>query len=115
MTTPVSFRPRRDLLQRQGADIVGVGSSGDDAVRLARELEPDCVLLDIELGPESGFDVATRLANEDQQRVVLISVHSEAEFFDLIAGAPVVGFIPKADLSVHKITEVLNRAGPRAS
>ena len=102
----------RDLLQRQGADIVGVASDGAEALRLARELQPDCVLVDVELGPESGFDLATRLATEHRQRVVLISVHSEIELIDLIATTPALGFIPKADLSVRRITEVLDGAGP---
>src|SRR6478736_3631684 len=78
----------RDLLQRQGAEVVGVASNGADAVRLASELQPDCVLVDIELGPESGFDLATQLTNEHNQRVVLISVHSETEFIELIATTP---------------------------
>jgi two-component system, NarL family, nitrate/nitrite response regulator NarL len=102
----------RALLQRQGADVVGVASDGAEAVRLARELQPDCVLVDIELGPESGVDLATRLTAEYHQRVVLISVHSETEFVDLIASTPVLGFIPKADLSVRKVTDVLDDAGP---
>jgi DNA-binding NarL/FixJ family response regulator len=97
----------RDLLQRQGADVVGVAANGAEAIRLVRELQPDCVLVDIELGPESGFDLATRLTNEYQQRVVLISVHSETEFIELIATTPALGFIPKADLSVRSINEVL--------
>jgi DNA-binding NarL/FixJ family response regulator len=100
----------RDLLQRQGAEVVGVASNGEDAVRLARELQPDGVLVDVELGPESGFDLATRLTVEYQQRVVLISVHSESEFIDLIATTPALGFIPKSDLSLGRITDVLDRA-----
>jgi DNA-binding NarL/FixJ family response regulator len=102
----------RDLLERQGAEVAGVASNGVEAIRLARELQPDCVLLDVELGPESGFDLATRLTTEHHQRVVLISVHSETEFIDIIATTPVVGFIPKADLSVRRITEVLGDALP---
>jgi DNA-binding NarL/FixJ family response regulator len=98
----------RDFLQRQGADVVGVAANGAEAIRLARELQPDCVLVDIELGPESGFDLATRLTNEQRQRVVLISVHSETEFIELIATTPALGFIPKADLSLRSITEVLD-------
>jgi DNA-binding NarL/FixJ family response regulator len=102
----------RQLLQRQGAEVVGVASDGTDAVRLARELEPDCVLVDIELGPENGLELATRLTTEHRQRVVLISVHSEAELIDLITTTPALGFIPKADLSLRRITEVLDDAGP---
>jgi two-component system nitrate/nitrite response regulator NarL len=106
------IRAARDLLQRQGADVVGVASSGAQAVRLARDLQPDAVLVDIELGPESGFEVATRLATEQDRRVVLISVHSETEFTDLIASTPAVGFIAKADLSLRTITDVLDDARP---
>jgi DNA-binding NarL/FixJ family response regulator len=100
----------RDLLQRQGAHIVGVASDAAEAIRLARELQPDCVLVDVELGPESGLELATRLTAEHQQRVVLISVQSETELVDLIATTPALGFIPKADLSVRRITEVLDDA-----
>jgi two-component system nitrate/nitrite response regulator NarL len=103
----------RALLQRQGAEVVGAASNGADAVRLALELQPDVVLVDIELGPERGFDLAARLATEYDQRVVLISVHSEAEFADLIAITPALGFIPKADLSVPRINEVVDDAGRR--
>jgi DNA-binding NarL/FixJ family response regulator len=100
----------RDLLERQGADVVGVASNGVEVIRLARELQPDCVLVDIELGPESGFDLAARLTTEHHQRVVLISVYSETEFIDLLANSPAIGFIPKADLSVPRITDVLDDA-----
>jgi two-component system nitrate/nitrite response regulator NarL len=105
----------RDLLQRQGAEVVGVASNVAEAIRLARELQPDCVLVDIELGPESGFDLATVLTTDQHQRVVLISVHSEAELSELIAATPAIGFIPKADLSSRKVTEVLDGAGPTES
>jgi DNA-binding NarL/FixJ family response regulator len=100
----------RDLLQRQGAEVVGVASNGVEAVHLARELQPDCVLVDIELGPESGFDLATRLTNVHHQRVVLISAHSEAELIERLATTPALGFIPKADLSLPRITDVLGDA-----
>ena len=102
----------RDLLQRQGAEVVGVAANGAEAVRVARELRPDVVLVDIDLGPESGVDLATSLTTEHQQRVVLISVHSESEVVDLLASSPAVGFIPKADLSVGLITDLLGDAGP---
>jgi DNA-binding NarL/FixJ family response regulator len=102
----------RDLLQRQGADVVGVASNGAEAVRLARALQPDCVLVDIELGPESGFDLASRLTTEHDQRVVLISVHSETEVIDLVATTSALGFISKADLSVRRISEVLDDVRP---
>jgi DNA-binding NarL/FixJ family response regulator len=102
----------RDLLERQGVEVVGLASSGADAVRLAEELNPDVALVDIDLGQESGLDVARRLvgdAGEGGSRVVLISAYSESDFADLIAASPAVGFLPKAELSAASIEAVLRR------
>jgi DNA-binding NarL/FixJ family response regulator len=45
----------RELLERGGISIVGVVSEGARAYRTCRDLNPDVVLLDIDLGEESGF------------------------------------------------------------
>jgi len=100
----------QDLLERQGAEVVATASNGADAERLTRELHPDCVLVDVELGAESGFDLATRLVADCGQTVVLISVASEAELAELIESSPAIGFIPKAELSARRIADVLDDA-----
>ena len=97
----------RSLLERQGLHVVGVASTSAEARRLASELRPDCVLVDVDLGTESGFDVAARLVAEGSYAVVLISAYPEAEFSDLLAGSPVVGFISKAELSAQRIADLL--------
>jgi len=98
-----------DLLEREGLDVVAMTSTGDDAARLVGELRPDGVLVDIDLGPESGFDVARRLTGEHGVAVVLISAYSESEFADLIADSPALGFVSKADLSAGRVTALLDR------
>jgi len=100
----------RDLLERQGLEVLAVASTGDDATRLTGELRPDGVLVDVDLGPESGFDVARRLHGEHGAHVVLISAYNESEFADLIAGSPALGFIPKAKLSARRVTALLDGA-----
>ena len=97
----------RSLLERQGLDIVGVASTSGEARRLARELRPDCVLVDVDLGAESGFEVAARLVADGGYRVVLISAYTESDFSDLLAGSSAVGFISKAELSAQRIVELL--------
>jgi CheY-like chemotaxis protein len=100
----------RDLLEREGVDVVGVATTGAEAISLAAELQPDATLVDIDLGDESGFDVARALADggtENRSPVVLVSTHAEKDFADLIASSPAVGFVPKADLSARRLTEVL--------
>jgi DNA-binding NarL/FixJ family response regulator len=102
----------RDLLQREGVEVIGVASTGAEAVRLAEELAPDVTLVDIDLGEESGFDVARALTEEragNQSPVVLISTYAEKDFADLIATSPAVGFVSKSDLSARTLHEVLDR------
>ena len=102
----------RDLLQREGVDVIAVASTGAEAVRLAGELGPDVTLVDIDLGEESGFDVARALTEGgagDGCPVVLISTHAEKDFADLIASSPAVGFVAKSDLSARTLHEVLDR------
>jgi DNA-binding NarL/FixJ family response regulator len=102
----------RDLLERQGLDVLAVTSTADDAMRLVDELGPDCVLVDVDLGPASGFDVARRLADRQGVRVVLISAYSESDFADLVAEGPALGFISKAELSATRIAALLDQDLP---
>ena len=101
----------RSLLERQGLQVVGSASTSVEARRLASELRPDCVLVDVDLGAESGFDVAARLVAEGSYAVVLISAYPEAELSDLLAESSAIGFISKAELSAQRIAELLDRAG----
>jgi len=104
----------RMLLEQEGMRVVGVASSGAEAVRLAEDLHPDVTLLDIDLGEESGFDVARQLADDRRNHaghVILVSAYAEDEFLDLIAASPVIGFLRKPALSVEAIESLLRAAG----
>ena len=104
----------RDLLERQGVAVVGVASTSARALVLAQELRPDVTLVDIDLGAETGFDLALRLAEStglEDMRIVLISAYGEADLADLIAASPAVGFLAKPVLSAPAIEAVLERAG----
>ncbi len=114
------LRAATDLLERDGISVVGVASTGAQAYQSCHELRPDVALIDIDLGEESGFEVARQFASEmgpQQPRVILISAYSEDDFVDMIADSPAVSFLPKADLSGTAIRGILGSAGagPNAS
>ena len=46
------------FLEREGITMVGAASTSADALERAQELRPDVALVDIDLGQESGFDLA---------------------------------------------------------
>ena len=102
----------RGLLEREGISVVGVASTGDQALQQAQLLRPDVLLLDIDLGGESGLELARRLAAEPDlaaSRVILISTHAEEDFAELVAASPAVGFLSKSDLSASAIGALLRR------
>lgn len=105
--SPSFLRAARGLLERQGIAVVGTASTGAEAVALATELRPDVTLLDIDLGAESGFEIAARLHEQRSQPVILISTHAEEDYADLIGSSSVVGFLPKVDLSADAIRDLL--------
>jgi DNA-binding NarL/FixJ family response regulator len=105
----------RVLLEQEGIRVVGVARTGDEALRAVADLRPDVTLLDVDLGGESGFEVARRLAHHGgpvAAPVILISVHSEDDLAELIDGSPAIGFVGKSSLSAAMIKGVLEAAGP---
>jgi DNA-binding NarL/FixJ family response regulator len=112
--SPAVLRAASELLEGQGIAVVGLAATRDEAVSLLNRLEPDVMLVDIVLGPQSGFDVARRLAQTrdgTRTRTILISTHDEADFAKLIAASPAIGFLPKSDLSATAIERLVDRAG----
>ncbi|MET7573069.1 response regulator [Streptomyces sp. NPDC005492] len=103
----------RALLERGGVEVVGIASTGADAVSRARETAPDVVLVDLDLDGENGFDVAGRLVG-DVPAVILISTNSMEDFQELIAASPALGFLHKSALSARAIRDVLGGEEPAA-
>jgi CheY-like chemotaxis protein len=96
------------LLENQGAGVVGVARSGAEALRRAEELRPEVILVDINLGAESGFEVAEQLHRDGPSApVILISTHAEQDFADMIATSPALGFLAKFALSCRAIRDLV--------
>jgi DNA-binding NarL/FixJ family response regulator len=107
-----SFREEmRGLLTEQGLDVVGGAGSAAEAYRQIAELKPDVALIDIDLGGESGLQLANKLREDPGNAVVpdviLISTHDEAEYTDLIEASSAIGFLAKIDLSAATIRRML--------
>jgi CheY-like chemotaxis protein len=110
----------RAVLQREGVSVAAVASNAADALREAEQLAPEVILVDIMLAGESGFELARRLVEQNQngdRAVILISTHAEADFADLIAESPATAFLPKSEVSADAIHRILDghsrREAPR--
>jgi DNA-binding NarL/FixJ family response regulator len=107
-----SFREEMGgLLAEQGLDVVGGAGSAADAHRQIAELRPDVALIDIDLGGESGLELARQLREQPRHaavpHLILISTHDETEYADLIDASSAIGFLAKIDLSAATIRLVL--------
>jgi DNA-binding NarL/FixJ family response regulator len=98
----------RGLLERQGITVVGAAATGAEALRRCEELRPDVTLVDVDLGGESGFDVAEQLhAAGSSAPVILISTHAVDDFADMTVASPAVGFISKSGLTGRAILDLV--------
>jgi DNA-binding NarL/FixJ family response regulator len=107
----------RHLLESQGIAVVGLASNSAEALRGAAELRPDVTLVDIDLGGESGLDLARELRLQAGHRttVILISTRAEQDYAELIAASPAAGFLSKTAISASAIQELLDNNNPESS
>src|SRR5262245_827237 len=101
-------RCARAFLTAEGFEVAGEAGDGASAVALAAELEPDLVVLDVQLPDVDGFEVASRLLTRDPGlAIVLVSSRGREEYGPLIERSGARGFLAKDELSAAAIQGLL--------
>jgi response regulator NasT len=85
----------REALTELGYLVVGEVGDGQSAVNMARELEPDVVVMDIKMPGLDGIDAARILTQEKIAPVVLLSAYSQSDLIERAKEAGVVGYLVK--------------------
>jgi len=104
------YRPFREsargLLESGDFEVIGEAEDGNGALRLAEELRPDVVLLDVHMPDLDGFEVARRLAQlESPPTVVLTS--SRDDYGALVPASAAHAFVRKDALSAESLAAAL--------
>jgi DNA-binding NarL/FixJ family response regulator len=100
----------RALLDGEEFEVVGEAPDGAAAVEQSCRLSPAVVLLDVHLPDHDGFEVSARLARlSPPPAVVLTSSRPIADLRRRLSSADAAGFVPKDELSVQSLAEVLAR------
>jgi DNA-binding NarL/FixJ family response regulator len=108
---PSFRRTARVLLEAEGFEVIGEAENGAQALRLAAELHPDFLLLDVQLPDLDGFEVAARLlegADGEAPVVILTSSRDGSEYGSLVAKSGALGFVAKGELSGDALRGLLN-------
>ena len=95
----------RAVLEAGGFDVVGEAADAAQAVAVASRLQPQVVLLDIQLPDRDGFAVAEELG--DGTRVVLTSSRDARAYGPRLESARVRGFIAKRELSGQALAALI--------
>jgi two-component system nitrate/nitrite response regulator NarL len=87
---------RHVLAPAEGFDVIGEATDGARAVELARELQPDVVVLDLTMPVLSGLDAAERIRGvSPDSRILVLSIHEHGEYAARSRRAGALGYLRK--------------------
>src|SRR5271155_5312558 len=93
---------RRMLEDEPDMEVIGEAGDGEDAIRLARDLHPQVVVMDCALPKTNGLD-ATRqiLEGQPETAVLILSMHSESTWVRQAIDAGARGYILKNAMNLE--------------
>ncbi len=102
---------RRLLEDIEDFDVVGEATSGEEAIKLVTEQDPDVVLMDINMPGIGGLEATRKLlANKPALRIIIVTMHQDDLFAQRLLKAGAVGYLTKGakiDEISHAIRETL--------
>ena len=84
-----------EMLGEAGYDVVGQASNGEQAVEMARELEPDLVIMDVKMPVLDGISAAEEIGAAKICPVVMLTAFSQTELVERARDAGVMAYIVK--------------------
>jgi two-component system, NarL family, response regulator NreC len=107
------------LLERmEGMQVVGEAADGREAVRMAAELRPDVVIIDIGMPLLNGIDATTQILRENSQiGVIILSMHADESYVMRALNAGAKGYLLKdsADDDLPKAVRTVAEGRPSFS
>ncbi len=104
----------KEMLEEEGYDVVGEAGDGDSAVRLARELRPDLVMLDVKMPVLDGIAAAEQIAGDRIAAVVILTAFSQRELVERASAAGAMAYLVKP-FAAHDLVPAIEMALSRFS
>ena len=85
----------REMLSDAGHKIVGEAADGQQAVKLARELRPDFIIMDVKMPIMDGLEAAAIIGEENIAPVLLLTAYSQKDIVEKETKAGVIAYLVK--------------------
>ena len=85
----------REMLEQEGYEVCGEAGNGADAVRLAKELRPGLVILDVKMPVLDGISAAEQIAAERIAPVVMLTAFSQRDLVERARQAGAMAYVVK--------------------
>ena len=85
----------KEILEAEGYAVIGETGRGDEAIDLVRMLEPDLVILDIQMPGMNGIDAAKVISDEGLAAVILLTAFSQQDLIQKASNAGVLAYLVK--------------------
>jgi DNA-binding NarL/FixJ family response regulator len=91
----------------RGIEVVGVAADGDEGVRLAAELGPDVIVMDISMPGKNGIDATREIKAQDPTaRILILTGGASATDIDEARVAGAAAYLTKDRIAVDFVTEL---------
>ena len=85
----------KEMLEEEGYEVVAEAGDGESAVRLAREMEPDLVILDIVMPGMDGLSAAKLIGEQVDSAVLVLTAYSQRDLIDKAARSGAMAYLVK--------------------
>ena len=85
----------REMLTDAGHEIVGEAANGEEGVRLARELQPEFIIMDVKMPVMDGLTAAKIISNEGIAPVLRLTAYSQQDIVEKASEAGVIAYLVK--------------------
>ncbi|MFD5825769.1 ANTAR domain-containing response regulator [Lentzea sp. NPDC060358] len=105
-----------EMLREEGYDVAGEAADGEEAIKLASELDPDLVILDVKMPKVDGIEAAQHIAGNRIAPVVILTAFSQRDLVERARDAGAMAYlvkpfakrdlVPAIELAISRFTEL---------
>jgi AmiR/NasT family two-component response regulator len=111
----------KEMLEEEGFEVIGEAGDGETAVRLAHELRPDLVILDVKMPVLDGLSAAEQIVGARLAPVIILTAFSQRDLVERAREAGAMAYlvkpfqkkdlVPTIEMAVSRFQEIVALEG----